>query len=248
MSGQSKFTRHMRDLQRLIDELKHDLVGGVFPVTEDSWNTWQSERQQELPDNSDYQMLLRLQRECLLLDQRKIGAMHQAGHVVMCQHLGYFTTFFIVDPDGMGYHAWTCLRKQQLKHDVDMKIAGPVAEDIFLGRDQTPNRRDIYGIIGEVSSYESFIDPEDEDYECDEDYESAVRLLNRLPDKQTVRVIQHSYNRCRKVIKRYWAIVEQLAAEALKDSHGRLMCITIQRIWESAGKSRVPVGACHSDE
>lgn len=164
------------------------------------------------------------------MDQMVIAAHHEAGHVVIRNFRGLVTPSFVIYEHGTGFTAPSGGIVTDLDVQLDVSLAGTVAEDLLLGRAVPPSARDVEDSIAWLAEGDF-----DEDWYGD--LEQAIEQFQaRHPqsqDEEVVSAISKSYERCRATLEQRWATVERLAAEALQAPNGVVDQDDIERICSS---------------
>lgn len=161
------------------------------------------------------------------MEEIKLAAFHEAGHVVMRHHYALSTPAFFVHEDGTGYTAPSFRLIMELDVQIDITLAGQIAEDLLQMRTQAPTLENICDSIDTLA--------------CDElsddwfgDLEDAIHILQlrhpRMSPETVLDTIKKSYERCALTLKQKWTIVKKLATEALASPNGAVYEEAIERI------------------
>lgn len=140
-----------------------------------------------------------------------LGAVHEAGHVVMNYHHGLACASLTVFPDGTGEIVGGGLPVFDLVVRVECSLGGPAAESLAGSPGQKPDSSLISMAVDQVES--------GEEPEVLDDYYKAVRAtLYANPDWDEERILefmQSAYQTCMTTLQARWSQVVDLARLAV---------------------------------
>lgn len=169
-------------------------------------------------------------------DQCHIGAIHEAGHVVLGLVNNIKTVRFEYYADGRGLTEYLPQVIVDYRVELDLSLGGVVAEELFTGLKGNFE----VNLLEEVSEMLNSTDTCCEvDYEevWDADLDNVVLILQKQPidasSKQIEIAIKSSLERCVTALQANWSIVENLAKGVLQNPDGKLWIEEINKIWEN---------------